>query len=176
MGSELFALKEVFLAVQRRCPQHNLRLSSYGACEKLPACLEFLHKNHGPTHLVGDMLAREVHDGGNKASAWSACKGLLMLSASVCGPAACHASKAQYQLPDPCSKVQTRTIDGGHVTIPKDALGMYVLGFPCTPWSLRGEGARFDDPNCKPFWAGLSTIKLCCPKTFVMENARASGH
>jgi site-specific DNA-cytosine methylase len=71
--------------------------------------------------------------------------------------------------------VVAKTIDGNRVEMPTGKLDLYVLGFPCTPWSLRGEGAGFDDENCKPFWAGISTIMHALPKTFVMENAGPSS-
>lgn len=67
--------------------------------------------------------------------------------------------------------VCTTTIEAEEVQIPKHNIDLYVLGFPCTPWSLRGDGGGFEDPNCKPFWAGLSTIVHALPNTFVMENA-----
>ena len=67
--------------------------------------------------------------------------------------------------------VCTTTIEAEEVQIPKRNVDMYALGFPCTPRSLRGYGGGFEDPNCKPFWAGLSTIVRALPSTFVMENA-----
>ena len=72
-------------------------------------------------------------------------------------------------------EVLTRTLDQKDLEIPNGKLDLYVLGFPCTPWSLRGQGCGFQDPNAKPFWAGISTLKVICPKTFVMENARAAA-
>lgn len=63
MGSELFALKEVFKALQQLGLQSvNFKVNSFSVCEKQPACLEFMHKNHQPKHLLGDMLSREVCD------------------------------------------------------------------------------------------------------------------
>ena len=43
------------------------------------------------------------------------------------------------------------------------------MGFPCTPWSKRGSGLGFADPNAKPFFIGLSTVKVVKPKLFVWE-------
>ena len=74
----------------------------------------------------------------------------------------------------PINKVHTRSVGGERLEIPKDSLDLYVLGFPCAPWSLRGQGCGFQDANAKPFWVGLATIKVCSPKTFVLENAVAS--
>lgn len=173
MGSELFALKEICDAVRRRFPHHNMRVSPFGACDRRPCCLQFLQKNHEPKHLTGDMLAREVI--GNGEDARDQC---LFHQKHCCisqkTPRQCQSQASEVALTcgSCCSKVHTTTLAGKQLLLPKDQLDMYVLGFPCTPWSLRGEGAGFNDPNCKPFWAGLSTIKHCRPKTFVMENAR----
>jgi len=57
---------------------------------------------------------------------------------------------------------------GAAAQIP-DGLDVYVLGFPCTPWSLRGAGAGYDDPNAKPLFVGLATIAEVKPKVFVLE-------
>ena len=59
MASEIFALNQVFEALNHRF-RHNFRLNCFGACDRKPCCLSFLHKNHKPKHLTGDILAREV--------------------------------------------------------------------------------------------------------------------
>jgi hypothetical protein len=51
--------------------QHNFQVSSFGVCEKQPACLEFLQKNHKPKNMIGDMLDREVSDHDGVTSAQS---------------------------------------------------------------------------------------------------------
>lgn len=71
MASELFALKEVFNALNSLGMQHNFQVSSFGVCEKQPACLEFLQKNHKPKNMIGDMLDREVSDHDGVTSAQS---------------------------------------------------------------------------------------------------------
>lgn len=48
-------------------------------------------------------------------------------------------------------------------------IDVHVMGFPCTPWSGRGSGKGFADPNAKPFFVGLSTVKVVKPKVFVWE-------
>ena len=80
-------------------------------------------------------------------------------------------------------------------------LDVYVLGYPCTQWSMllvigcrccvsakltssaeafvimiklrRGKGKGFQDSNAKPFWVGLETIKGALPKTFILECVEA---
>jgi C-5 cytosine-specific DNA methylase len=48
-------------------------------------------------------------------------------------------------------------------------IDVHVMGFPCTPWSQRGSGRGFEDPNSKPFFIGMSTVKVLKPKVFVWE-------
>jgi len=55
------------------------------------------------------------------------------------------------------------------VLVPRGAIDVYVLGFPCTPWSRRGTGGGFTDPNSRPLEVGLKTIKELQPKLFVLE-------
>lgn len=65
-------------------------------------------------------------------------------------------------------QVVTKKLDGQEVTMPK-GLGAYALGFPCTPWSTRGQGLGFQDKNAAPFTLGVATIRALKPKTFTLE-------
>jgi hypothetical protein len=61
MGSELFALKEMFKALQQLGLHHvSFTVNSFAVCEKQPSCLEFMQKNHQPKHLLGDILERDI--------------------------------------------------------------------------------------------------------------------
>lgn len=59
---------------------------------------------------------------------------------------------------------------GNYEEIPH-GLSLYVLGFPCTPWSKRGRGLGFGDSNSEPVTIGLRTIKTVEPLTFCLECA-----
>jgi hypothetical protein len=64
MGSELFALKEMFKALHQLGLHHvSFTVNSFAVCEKQPSCLEFMQRNHQPKHLLGDMLNREISNG-----------------------------------------------------------------------------------------------------------------
>ena len=91
-------------------------------------------------------------------------------------------------------------LQGQWVEFPS-AVDVYVLGYPCTPWSMllvvgcrccvsakfkssteafsvmlklrRGKGKGFQDANAKPFWVGIETIKGGKPKTFILECVEA---
>lgn len=60
-------------------------------------------------------------------------------------------------------------------------IGVYTLGFPCTPWSMRGLGKGWEDPNAAPFFVGIETIQRVQPMVFVLEcvegmTNRSSGN
>jgi hypothetical protein len=64
MGSELFALKEIFKSLQQLgLHRVSFTVNSFAVCEKQPSCLEFMQRNHQPKHLLGDILKREISDG-----------------------------------------------------------------------------------------------------------------
>ena len=55
-------------------------------------------------------------------------------------------------------------------------LGVYVLGFPCTPWSMRGLGKGWNDPHAAPFFVGIESIKRIQPLILAMECAPFLKH
>lgn len=48
---------------------------------------------------------------------------------------------------------------------------VYVLGFPCTPWSTRHyQSQGWEDPATQPWHAGLDTIRNMRPAICILEN------
>lgn len=48
---------------------------------------------------------------------------------------------------------------------------VYVCGFPCTPFSSLHQGSRlFRDPNARPFFAMLATLRQALPQLAILEN------
>lgn len=63
------------------------------------------------------------------------------------------------------------SLDGHRFEITKDVgLDLYVCGFPCTPFSTKGQQLGWDDDNSKPFWVAAQTIATLRPKVVVLEN------
>jgi site-specific DNA-cytosine methylase len=67
--------------------------------------------------------------------------------------------------------VAAKTIHGEAADLPS-GLGAYSLGFPCTPWSMRGRRGGFEDSNSQPFQIGLRTIRTLAPLTWTLECVR----
>lgn len=65
-------------------------------------------------------------------------------------------------------KVFVTDLGGKEVQFPTQ-VGAYAMGFPCTPWSLRGLGTGFGDDNAKPLQVGIVTILKTKPKTWLLE-------
>ena len=61
-----------------------------------------------------------------------------------------------------------KTIQGETRQLPL-GLGAYTLGFPCTPWSMRGRRGGFEDENSQPFQVGVQTILSLKPLTWTLE-------
>lgn len=59
-----------------------------------------------------------------------------------------------------------------NVVVPA-GMAVYCAGFPCTPWSKRGAGGGFNDPNSGPFWSALASILTMKPTIFVLECVEA---
>lgn len=59
-------------------------------------------------------------------------------------------------------------------------VGLYVAGFPCTPYSMLGERLLLDDDESQQMWQTLKHIKetqaaaLC--HTLTMKSSRITGH
>jgi hypothetical protein len=62
------------------------------------------------------------------------------------------------------------TVAGKVLNFPTGAIELYVSGFPCGPWSMRGARRGFADDNSQAALASLKTIKMLQPKMFILEN------
>lgn len=56
------------------------------------------------------------------------------------------------------------------VDMPRQGIDLYVCGFPCGPWSLRGNKWGFDDKASECCWYAIRTIKVIKPSIFILEN------
>ncbi len=109
----------------------RVRLRSYLACERDPACKRYILANFAPQHYADDVEHRDFN-----ASTFRC---------SICA--------ATHSMPS--------------------GIDLYVLCFPCTPWSRRGRRLGLEDPEARPFYIGVHTISVLKPCLFLMENSEA---
>ena len=51
-------------------------------------------------------------------------------------------------------------------------LDFYVVGFPCTPFSVRGAKLGFDDDVAQTFWSTVRTVSTMRPRGVLLENVK----
>jgi len=82
----------------------------------------------------------------------------------------------QHLLPDMRKRkfsgtgMHTSDVDGMPVFVPKGQVDVYVCGFPCQPFSTKGQQLQFEDDNVQPFFAMARTVACLRPRIVVAEN------
>ena len=56
------------------------------------------------------------------------------------------------------------------IDMPTQGLDIYCCGFPCGPWSLRGNRLGFSDAASQCVWYAIRTIKYVNPVLYMLEN------
>jgi DNA-cytosine methyltransferase len=51
-------------------------------------------------------------------------------------------------------------------------LDFYVVGFPCTPFSVRGAKKGFEDEVAQTFWSTVRTVSTMRPRGVLLENVQ----
>jgi site-specific DNA-cytosine methylase len=68
------------------------------------------------------------------------------------------------------------SVTGTAQELPKRGLDVYCAGFPCTPWSTRGNRLGWDDKNSKHAFQCVKTIAYTLPAIYILENVVSMQH